>query len=66
MMRFLCLARKRLLAEIETERQGLRRVRPLMKSTTIGRDGMRMVVGSGGGGTKAGTRHWLPLRTLII
>ena len=42
---FFDLARKRLLAEIVTERH---------------RTGMHMVVGSGGGGTEAGTRDWLP------
>ena len=36
---FLNLARKRFLAEIVTEPQGLRRGRPLTENTTVGRDG---------------------------
>ena len=39
MAMFLDLARKRLLVVIATARQGLRRRRPLMESTSVGQDG---------------------------
>ena len=51
---FLDLVRERLLAVIVTERQGLRRGRPFMDSTTVGRD----KDAHGGGERRWGDGSW--------